>query len=234
MKRIFVPTQSANDWQRLLAKPELHWKKGRSAMASAACWEAANDALPKEVSVLLNSTSEPDLVDLDLLIAVPEWEVALEGGETASQTDVLALARNEHGLVVIGVEAKVDEEFGPTLGRKRLNSSQGQNQRMNYLHTVLRLAEPLADSIRYQLLHRTASVILTAQAFHASAAVMLVQSFSPVSRWREDFDAFCTAVDARAVSGDVSVVPTFEHPSLYLAWCAGEEKFLDVEVPSAL
>jgi hypothetical protein len=37
MKRVFVPTQSGSDWQRLLAKPKLHWKKGRSAMTTH--WE---------------------------------------------------------------------------------------------------------------------------------------------------------------------------------------------------
>jgi len=30
-----------------------------------------------------------------------------------------AITRNEHGLVILGVEAKVDEPFGPTLGKKK-------------------------------------------------------------------------------------------------------------------
>jgi len=36
VKRVFVPTKSGSDWQRLLGKPELHWKMGRSAMSAAA------------------------------------------------------------------------------------------------------------------------------------------------------------------------------------------------------
>ena len=32
MKRIFIPTETGSDWQGLLAKPKLHWKKGASAM----------------------------------------------------------------------------------------------------------------------------------------------------------------------------------------------------------
>ena len=40
MKRIFVPTTDETDWQPLLAKPKLHWKKGASAMTAAAAWEA--------------------------------------------------------------------------------------------------------------------------------------------------------------------------------------------------
>jgi hypothetical protein len=115
MKRIFVPTQSGSDWQRLLGKPELHWKMGRSAMSAAACWEEANPKLPPEVSRLLDASNDAALLDLELLMAIPEWEVDLPGGKRPSQTDVLALARNPKSLVVLGVEAKVDETFGPTI-----------------------------------------------------------------------------------------------------------------------
>ena len=34
MKRIFVPTRDGTDWQRLLAKPTMHWKMGASAMTA--------------------------------------------------------------------------------------------------------------------------------------------------------------------------------------------------------
>src|SRR4026209_2368730 len=112
MKRIFAPTRTGSDWQRLLSRPAL-WKKGRSAMTAAASWEHAADGFPIEIATLLNASLEKDLVDLRLLAAIPEWEVPLEGGETASHTDVLALARNARGLCVIAVEAKVDEDFGP-------------------------------------------------------------------------------------------------------------------------
>ncbi len=55
MKRIFVPTKDGSDWQGLLAKPSLHWKKGKSAMTAAASWESARDALPPEIASLLDS-----------------------------------------------------------------------------------------------------------------------------------------------------------------------------------
>ena len=70
MKRIFVPTQSGSDWQRLLAKPVLHWKPGRSAMTAAASWEAAGDKLPPEISDLLNASGHTNLVGLKLLAAI--------------------------------------------------------------------------------------------------------------------------------------------------------------------
>lgn len=230
MKRVFAPTRSGSDWQRLLARPTLHWKKGRSAMTAAACWDAAGETLPTEINSVLRSTEDPDLADLELLAVLPEWKVRLKGGKAASHTDVLALACNSRGLVVLAVEAKVAEGFGPTLGAKRAGSSSGQRQRLDYLHSVLRLSQPLTDSIRYQLFHRTASALLSAQAFHAHVGVMVVHSFSPESRGRDDYEAFCRAIEARSVSDAVWIVPSFAQPRLFLAWCSGEQRFRDVDL----
>jgi len=234
MKRIFAPTQTPSDWQHLLAKPTLHWKKSYSAMTTAACWEAADGELPPEVTQVFQDSGQSNLLYLKLLAAIPEWEVELPGGTRPSHTDVLALARNDEGLVVICVEAKVDEPFGPTLGEKRAEESNGQSERINYLHAALRLDVPLSGNIRYQLLHRTVSVLRTAQDFHASSAVMLVHSFSPTSRWREDFSTFCMAMAALPLSTDVYIVPRFTFPRLYLAWCMGDARFLNVKLPSVV
>ena len=234
MKRIFVPIQTASDWQRLLAKPKLHWKKAHSAMTTAACWDAANGQLPAEIMGVFESSNEPTLTNLQLLVALPEWEVPLPGGERSSFTDVLALARNTLGLVAVAVEAKVDEEFGPMLLTKRTEASSGKNERIDHLHKVLRLKSPLPDAIRYQLLHRTASALFTAEEFHANTAIMLVHSFSPTARWREDYMAFCSAMGAQPLSDSICAVPGFDRPKLYLAWCAGNKKFLEVELPSVV
>jgi hypothetical protein len=87
-KRIYVPTQSYEDWQRLLAQPDLHWKEGYSAMTLARSWEAADpQGFPPEVAATLATTDDPVLQDLSMLIALPEYQVALPGGDRASQTD---------------------------------------------------------------------------------------------------------------------------------------------------
>ena len=234
MKRIFVPTTSGTDWQRLLGKPKLHWKSGHSAMSAAACWETNHPNLPSEIVRTLEGTGEKCLEKLELLLAVSEWEVDLPGGDRASQTDILAVARNESGLVILGVEAKVDEPFGPTLGEKRSEASSGQTERISYLERELGSPRPLGDSIRYQLLHRTVSALLTARAFHAQIAVMLIQSFSPVAKWREDFEAFVNALDSTKLSADVFALNTAKTPRLLVGWCTGAEEFLSVGLPSAL
>ena len=234
MKRVFVPTKSGSDWQRLLGKPELHWRMGRSAMSAAACWEDANPKLPAEILQLLDESNDPALAGLELLIAIPEWEVDLPGGKRPSQTDVLALTRNTENLVVLGVEAKVDEPFGPTIAEKRADSSSGQSERRAYLEKELGANQPLSDNIRYQLLHRSVSALLTARAFHAPIAVMLVHSFSPVSAWRDDFAAFCSALSCTQLSDDLFEVPNIPGARLLLGWCKGNNHFLSVDLPSAL
>ncbi len=234
MKRIFVPTVTGSDWQRLLGKPKLHWKSGRSAMSAAACWEESEPQLPSEISDLLEASGDKSLASLELLVAIPEWEVDLPGGERASQTDILAVTRNELGLVVLCVEAKVDEPFGPTLGEKKADASEGQLERILYLERQLGCSSSLEGSIRYQLLHRTVSAILTARAFHAGIAAMLVHSFSPTTRWRENFDAFALAICGNHVTDDLYEIELSEGPRLMIGWCKGAEKYLSVDLPSAL
>jgi len=234
MKRIFVPTEAGSDWQRLLGKPELHWKSGRSAMSAAACWEDNEPRLPAEISSVLESTGDQALASLELLMAVPEWEVELPGGDRPSQTDILAITRNEHGLVILGVEAKVDEPFGPSLGERKADASSGQTERIAYLEKELGCTSSLDDGIRYQLMHRTVSALLTARAFHAETAVMFVHSFSPASRWREDFEAFASAVDGKSLTDDIYEIELDRSPRLLIGWCKGAEEFLSVELPSGI
>ena len=202
-------------------------------MTAAAAWEASADSLPTEIKALLQSSKDEALVGQHLLIATPEWQVPLEGGETTSNTDVLAICRNDGGLCVIAVEAKVLEDFGPLLREKRANASSGQIARLNHLQTLLQVPH-FDDAIRYQLLHRTASALLTAREFHAKSAVMLVHAFGSKPNLRADFEAFCAALGGRELAPLIYKVPSFESPRLYLAWCDGDNQFLEVQLPSAL
>lgn len=234
MKRIFVPTQSGSDWQSLLGNPKGHWKKGRSAMTTAACWEDSQPHLPAEILNVLESGNDPSITKLELLAAFPEWEVDLPGGDRASQTDVLAVTRNSSGLAILGVEAKVDETFGPTMEKKKAKASEGQLSRISYLENELGRKKPFEGEIRYQLLHRSVSALLTARAFHAPVAIMLVHSFCPDSAWRSDFDLFCQSLGCNNLSPDLCETPNVKGARLLLAWCKGNENYLESALPSAL
>lgn len=232
MKRILIPTKDGSDWQSLLAKPVLHWQKGFSAMTAAASWEAAAGELPPEILALLDSSRTDVLTNLKLLVAIPEWETELEGGITPSKTDVLAICRNDLGLCVVAVEAKVNEDFGPLVEAKRNEASTGQSDRLDSLQRLLGMAS-FSGSIRYQLLHRTASALLTAKQFHADTAVMLIQSFGNKANLRADFDNFGQSLNAQRIGSNIYSVTGKDSPKLFLAWCQGDSKFLEVKLPSA-
>jgi len=63
-------------------------------------------AKPPKAQSALDSFDAPELKGLDLLLAIPEFQVPLPGGGRAPQTDVLALAHGPEGLVAIAVEGK--------------------------------------------------------------------------------------------------------------------------------
>ena len=46
MQKIFIPSDGPEDWKKLLAQPDLHWKTGHSACATAYAWEAAEGLPP--------------------------------------------------------------------------------------------------------------------------------------------------------------------------------------------
>jgi len=225
-KRIFVPTDSYRDWQRLLASPDRHWKPGYSAMTLARSWEAAGaSGFPPEVKATLESAQAPKMTGLELLFATPEFKVPLPGGERASQTDLFALARGPRGLVAIAVEGKVDETFGPTVGEKRSEGSEGVDKRLSFLLQTLELPPSIPESIRYQLLHRTVSAVLLAEQFCAYAAVMLVHSFSPSNQGFDDFQAFAALFDVLPVTGKLAAIGERAGARLYIGWCQGDQRF---------
>jgi hypothetical protein len=216
MTSIYVPSGGPQDWQWLLAKPGLHWKHGYSAMALADAWEAA-DPWPPAVRAVLDRS---DFAGLDLLIGLPEHEVSLAGGATASQTDLFILARHSNrGLVSIAVEGKAAEPFGETVGEWRRSDSPGKRERLSQLLGLLGLVEDDAlNELRYQLLHRTASALLEAERFGAREALMLVHSFSPENASFDDFRAFCQVLGAPAEIDTIQPVGERGGIRLHLGW----------------
>lgn len=188
--RTFIPTDNAEDWKRFLADPDKQWRDGYSAKSTAIHWEKSA-GLPKDIKQIIK---EAGLENPDLLLAIPEWKTPLPGGQRESQTDVFALIRTTQGLIVCAVEAKVAEPFGPTVNEWIENASEGKQQRLSYLQTVLGISGDIGH-LRYQLFHRTASAIIEADNFDAHLAAMIVQSFHKDSLWKEDLIAFASAMD---------------------------------------
>jgi hypothetical protein len=225
MSRILAFTSGPEDWKALLADPEKHWQAGYSARTLAHCWEAA-DGFPPEVTEVFAQPADPLLADLRPVLAVPEFKVPLPGGERSSQNDVFVLARSAAGPVSIMVEGKVNESFGPTLGQWLNEASRGKRTRLHFLMRALGLAAEPAGAIRYQLLHRTASAVITGEQYRAAAAIVLIHSFSDRRIGWRDYQAFVRLFGVEAHPGSVQRLGTASTIPLFGVWVAGDCSFL--------
>jgi len=219
MTRIHCPTTGLADWKARLADPEKHWRAGYSAMATAQSWEAATPGLPPEIARMFSPGAE-------LLIAIPEHKVPLPGGRRESQCDVFALVRDGTRTVSLAVEAKVAEPFGDTVRAWIKDASPGKTKRLFTICAWLGLPVPPPDTLRYQLLHRTAAAIAEAHRFGLRDAAMIVQSFSPEKHWIGDFKAFARTlgVEVRPDRASTHVLPG--GMTLMLGWAQGDPRFL--------
>lgn len=220
MTNFYTPTQSSDDWRRLLADPEKHWKDGYSAKMLATCWQSAG-GFPAEVTASFRASDIPLIRELEFVAGFPEHKVELPGGQRPSQTDLMVLARAGSEFAAVAVEGKVEESFGELVGIWRQAASEGKTERLAYLTELLGLSGRDLDGIRYQLLHRTASALLTARHFAARHAVMLVHSFSNKRTGFEDYAAFLQFFGLNATTGTVQRAGTVGSTELYFSWTVG-------------
>jgi len=219
-----IPATSPEQWKNFLAEPDKHWKRGYSAKTLAYCWQEA-EGFPESVKRVLSQ--KPVFRDLEMLFAIPEHQVPLQGGSRSSQNDIWILAGNNEGLVSIAVEGKVSESFGPTIDEWDYTSSPGKQERMTFLCSLLGIEFPLPGNIRYQLIHRTASAILEAKRFHAKHAVMLVHSFSQTDEWFSDYKEFLSLFDLTASVDKTASVGRVSGVMLHFSWVRGKKHYLN-------
>jgi hypothetical protein len=174
----------------------------------------------------LGQTTDPFLRDLVPLLAVPEFKVPLPGGNRASQADIFVLARSSVGPVCVMVEGKVNESFGPTLDEWRADASPGKDKRLRFLFRTLGITAIPGGEIRYQLLHRAASAIITGEQYRAVAAILLIHSFSEQCTGFEDYDAFVRLFGVHAQNGVVQRLLTTSIVPLFAVWVTGDCSFL--------
>lgn len=227
MNRIFIPANIPEDWKSLLAEPDKQWKTGYSAKALAYCWQEAND-FPECVRNVFRKSGIGLFQNIELLLAFPEYKVPLPGGQRPSQNDIFILAKGNNQLVPIMVEGKVSEPFGETVAEWREDSSEGKHVRLKFLLDKLGLKEnKQIDTIRYQLLHRTASAIIEAERFKAENALMLVHSFSRSHEWFDDYSQFLALFGLSTEPDSLVFAKNINGIDLYFSWVKGNEKYLE-------
>lgn len=223
MSRIYIPVTNAEQWAQFLADPVKHWRMGYSARTLAHSWQDAEN-FPVEVREALETYA--GFSGINLLLAIPEHQVPLPGGSRPSQNDLWVLARAGEELVSITVEGKVMEPFGPTIDEWNMGTSSGKDLRLNFLMNELGLQHPVPKTIRYQLLHRTASAVIEAKRFRAAHAVMLVHSFSLADQWFDDFAAFVALFGCAAKPDQMIAIGERDGVFLHLCWVRGNPAYL--------
>lgn len=224
MKRIYLPTESAEDWKNLLADPVKQWKSGYSAKSLAYEWESAT-GFPQSVVEVFQDAMEPKINTLKQLFSFPEYKVKLPGGTRPSQNDLYVLAKNLDGLMCIMVEGKVEEPFDKKVIEWAENVKEGiDNIRLQYLIDTLDLSSEKNRvlEVRYQLLHRTASAIIEAKRIGAMQAMMMVHSYSENNSWFDDYSYFLSLFGLVAKVNGVSEKVDASGIDLYFSWVKGD------------
>ncbi len=229
MNHIYIPTSGVEDWHRLLADPEKHWQTGFSARSMAYAWESAK-GFPPEIQDLFTRSEHP-FHNVELLLAIPEHKVLMPPySGHPSQNDLFVLAKDSMGnLIALTIEGKVSESFGKILSEWNAEGSPGKYKRLVFIKETLGFTGEIPESIRYQLLHRTASAVLEAKRFTAKRAVMVVHSFNQNDLWFDDYRAFLSIFGATDASPGMLQFLTEVHGiKVYSGWARGEEKFLQM------
>jgi len=124
------------------------------------------------------------------------------------------------------VEGKVNESFGPTIDEWRAEQSPGKDKRFRFLLDTLGIHAEPEGSTRYQLLHRMASALITAEQFRAVAAIMLVHSFSQSRVGWQDYRHFLDQLNVDAKEGLLQRVTTTTAVPLFATWVVGDPAYL--------
>ncbi len=227
MNKIYIPATKPEDWKKLLAEPDKHWKQGYSASSLAYCWHET-DGFPSCIKKVFSKSDVSLFHNIDLLIAIPEFQVPLPGGSAPSQNDVFVLAKGNGELISITVEGKVSEPFDKPVSEWFQNPSPGKKKRLKFLCEELGIRVEDVSNIRYQLLHRTVSAMIEAKNFNASNALMIVHSFSQTDEWFEDYSEFASLFNISAKLNDVHFAGEINGVNLYLGWIKGEQKYLSM------
>ena len=199
-----------DEWHRFAPpKRDIHWKDGRSAKESARAWVAAASDLQPDVAQALENC--PDIGPLRRWSAEPEARVPIDRfrGEQPN-IDLLLVAEDDQGPMVIAIEAKADEPFGGMLAdqRRRAEATLASNPRSKALARVDELIDRFGldfqqshvSQLRYQLLTAIAATLEEAKRRSSKRAIFIVHEFvTPLTdlgkreRNSADFDRFLSA-----------------------------------------
>lgn len=199
------PIRNLEDWSKLHS--EKHWKVGNSA------YELAKFILEgsgiEYISGIINQILDKEV---RLEKATPEYNVNLDNWGSGRKHDLAILGKLSEGNttkdVFIGIEAKVNESFGQTIGKTYMNGviNQINGKNSNIPKRVSELLKHTFTTInsehlklRYQLLYSLVGTINE----NADIHIFMVLSFKPkikdkrkIDNNLQDFEKFMKAMNA--------------------------------------
>jgi len=208
---------SIDDWKPVVG--EKNWVKSRSAYELAHAWGAVT-GFPDSVARALSDT---EFAELTVQHGVVEMPVYLDTLKAPSMTDLMLYCDSPTGgPVVVGVEAKATERFDEPVAKWALTNSQvapTKAARLAFLSEGLGIEISAESPIRYQLLHRTYSVISEARRVAATRGIVLFHSFSDANaqNW-EDFKIFADFLGVRDVEKERLMRWHRNEPEIYFLW----------------
>lgn len=217
-----APLSKPTDVQPLLADPQKHWKKGRSAYEAAHAWIGMNKnrgpGIPPRVAAVLSS--DPDWSRAKIVTGFFEHATPLDTQKGPSNTDLLLVCDIPPGLGIMAVEAKAGESFGDRVcDWLAVEPSPGKDARWKWACEFFNVGAETCHELRWQLFHRTASAIIEARRFRSRHAIMLVHDFSGNASSLGDYLNFASVLaipDAR--TDGLSGARIFGDVSLRLGW----------------
>jgi hypothetical protein len=213
----YASINDPENWKDLLADPEKHWRDGYSAKQLSYSWQKAN-GFPEKVQSIFKASRFKLFQKIIFLMGFPEHKVDLPGGSRASQNDIFVLAKSEKELVCIVVEGKSNESFGPLVSEWKKEMSSGKEERLAYLMDMLKLNKKKIDDLRYQLLHRTASVIIESKRFNTKYALVLVHAFNDNP---DSFSDYCKFLEIYGLKGELNTIvgpALFKNERVFFSW----------------
>lgn len=162
---------------------EKQWKDGRSAKELAKDWIKNKG---KRLEILLDSFD--DFEGIIFKMAAPEYESKFDKYKGKGRKhDLLVLAEDGKGDILISIEAKVDEPFGEIIKDYYLNkvaaringiSTRAPDRIESLLANVFnRNVNTEAFNLRYQLLHSIAGTVAESNKRNISRAIFIVNTF---------------------------------------------------------
>lgn len=161
-----------DEWFRAAPPVKIgQWKNGRSAKLLAQY--ATSDTFINDINLLLKDN---DIKITKSAMAEPEAITSLPKKGKGREHDLLISDIGEDGFV-IGIEAKVSELFGETIGEEYNKVSGNKKDRIDELLKYLNVGYGIVKDCRYQLLTGYVGTLLEAKQKEVNKCVFLIIVF---------------------------------------------------------